>query len=142
MKAECKKTFDTLPKVYGALMAFYPARKIHDEVDAANAAEVMDLMAGHKLNRDQADYFELLCDLYEEWEDQRGDAVHATGNELLKLGLDARGETPTDLAALLEVDRSLAYRLVKGTRRLTAEQISKIAAHYALNPAALLPPVA
>lgn len=141
MKTEFAKSFETLPKTYPALMAFYPARKIHDKVDAANTVEIMDVMAGHKLNRDQTDYFELLCDLYEAWENQQSEAVHATGHELLKLALDACGETPADLAAVIDVDRSLGYRIVKGTRKLTAEQVSKVAAHYGLNPAALLPQV-
>ena len=141
MKTDLITPFEELPTTYAALMALYPARKIHDKVDAANMVEVMDTMAGHKLNRDQADYFELLCDLYENWENQQSEQVHASGHELLQLALNARDETPADLAAALGVDRSLGYRLVKGTRKLTAEQVSKVAARYRLNPAALLPRV-
>jgi antitoxin component HigA of HigAB toxin-antitoxin module len=139
MKTSSVARFEKLPRTYAALVALYPPRKIHDKTDAANTAEFMDAMAGHKLNRDQSDYFELLCDLYEEWENDRRSATQATGRELLKLVLEARGETPADLAAALGVDKSLGYRLVKGTRKLTAEQVSKAAAYYGLDPAALLP---
>jgi antitoxin component HigA of HigAB toxin-antitoxin module len=139
MKAATTISFGKLPKIYAELVALYPPRKIHDKVDARNTAEIMDAMAGHKLNRDQSDYFELLCDLYEEWESEQAPAAHARGHELLQLVLEARSETPADLARILRVDKSLGYRLVKGTRKLTAEQVSMLAAHYGLNPATLLP---
>jgi len=133
------KKFTDLPKTYEGLVALLPPRAIHDKTDASNAAEMMDVMAGHKLNADQTDYFELHCDLHEKWEADQEPAPTGTPEELLQLALEARQENPAALASFLGVDQSLGYRLVKGTRKLTAPQICKVAEHYGLSPLALLP---
>lgn len=52
---------------------------------------------------------------------------------------DERKERASDLAKILGVDPSLGYRIVRGARQLTANQIRKIAEAYGLNPAALRP---
>ncbi len=52
-------------------MGMHLLRPIHDQVDAENAAEMIDLLAGHKLNAEQTDYLDLLSDLYEEVGEKR-----------------------------------------------------------------------
>ena len=54
-----------IPKTYAELMAMHLLRPIRDRVDAENAARMIDLLAGHKLNAEQTDYLDLLGDLYE-----------------------------------------------------------------------------
>ncbi|MFM9952853.1 MAG: helix-turn-helix domain-containing protein [Opitutaceae bacterium] len=63
----------------------------------------------------------------------------ATGSELLRLGLAGRIEGAANLAKLLGIDVSLAYRLLRGERQLTATQIRKVADTYGMDPVALLP---
>jgi len=58
---------------------------------------------------------------------------------LLRLVLTARGEKAADLAKLLGIDASLAYRILRSERQLTAVQIRKLADRYGLDPVALLP---
>ena len=128
-----------IPKTYAGLMARHLLRPIHDQVDAENAAEMIDLLAGHKLNAEQDDYLDLLSDLYEKWENAQFPINRARGAELLRLVLAERGEKAGDLAKLLGIDASLAYRLVRGERQLTAVQIRKLADGYGLAPEALLP---
>ncbi len=128
-----------LPKTYAGLMAMHLLRPIHDQVDAENATDIIDLLAGHKLNAEQTDYLDLLSDLYEKWESAQFPISGARGAELLRLVLAARGEKATDLARLLGIDASLGYRLLRGERQLTAVQIRKLADSYGLDPAALLP---
>src|SRR4051812_15274475 len=124
-----------IPKSYAALMAMHLLRPIHDQVDAENAAEMIDLLAGHKLNAEQNDYLDLLSDLYEKWESTQFPVNRARGAELLRLVLRERGEKAGDLAKLLGIDPSLGYRLVRGERQLTAPQIRKLADRYGLDPA-------
>ena len=131
--------FAKIPKTYAGLMARYLLRPLHDQTDAAEAADMIDLLAGHKLNAEQADYLDLLSDLYERWESTQYPIARARGAELLRLVLAERAENGTDLAKLLGVDASLAYRLLRGERRLTAIQIRNVADHYGLDAAALLP---
>jgi HTH-type transcriptional regulator / antitoxin HigA len=88
---------------------------------------------------DQADYLNLLSDLYESWEGTQFPLSRATGSELLRLVLAERGEGAAHLAKLLGIDVSLAYRILRAERRLTATQIRKVADAYGIDPAALLP---
>ena len=131
--------FARIPKTYAGLMAMYLLRPLHDQADAAEAADMIDRLAGHKLNAAQTDYLDLLSDLYERWEGSQYPIAHARGAELLRLVLAERAENGTHLAKLLGVDASLAYRVLRGERRLTASQIPKVAEHYGLDATALLP---
>ena len=128
-----------IPKTYAGLMARHLIRPVHDQIDADNAAEMIDLLAGHKLNAEQADYLDLLSDLYEKWERAQFPLSRATGAELLRLVLAERDESAGDLARLLGIDDSLVYRVLRGERQLTAVQIRKVADSYGLDPVALLP---
>jgi HTH-type transcriptional regulator/antitoxin HigA len=130
--------FAKIPKTYAGLMAMHLLRPIHDQIDAENAAEVIDLLAGHRLNAEQMDYLDLLSDLYERWESTQFPIANARGAELLRLVLAERGENGAALAELLGVDSSLAYRLLRGERQLTATQVRKLAECYGLDAAALL----
>ncbi len=128
-----------IPKTYAGLMGMHLLRPIHDQVDADNAAEMIDLLAGHALNTGQADYLDLLSDLYEKWESTQFPLSQATGSELLRLVLAERNEGGPELAKLLGIDVSLAYRLLRGKRQLTAVQIRMAADAYGIDPVALLP---
>ena len=140
MKSVARRTgtLAKLPKTYAGLMAMHLLRPLHDQVDAENAAEVIDLLAGHKLNAEQMDYLDLLSDLYERWETAQFPVKVARGAELLRLALAERGENGAGLAKLMGIDPSLAYRLLRGERQLTAVQVRKLADHYGLDVAALL----
>lgn len=120
-----------LPRRYADLVAMHLPRPIHDRVAYGNTVEVIDALAGHKLNADQEDYLELLSHLVEVYEDANVPAL-ATGSALdrLKYLLTENDLTGEDLAALLDVDRSTAYKLLKGGRNLTAEHIRILARRF------------
>jgi HTH-type transcriptional regulator/antitoxin HigA len=120
-------------------MAMHLLRPLHDQVDAENAAEMINLLAGHTLNPQQNDYLDLLSELYEKWESAQFPISRARGAELLRLVLSERDESARDLSKLLGIDTSLAYRILRGERQLTAVQIRKIADTYGLDVEALLP---
>jgi HTH-type transcriptional regulator / antitoxin HigA len=141
MKISAKNAFPyaKIPKTYAGLMNMHLLRPLHDQVDAENAAEMINLLAGHKLNSQQSDYLELLSELYEKWEGAQFPVNRARSAELLRLVLAERGEGARDLAKLLRIDSSLAYRILRGERQLTAVQIRKAADTYGLDAEALLP---
>ena len=58
---------------------------------------------------------------------------------MLRLVLTERKEGGADLAKLLGIDASVAYRLLRGERQLTVTQIRKVAGTYGIDPVALLP---
>jgi HTH-type transcriptional regulator/antitoxin HigA len=124
-----------LPTRYAELVAMNMPRPIHDRVAYDNTVEVIDALAGHKLNSDQEDYLELLSQLVETYE-----ATHLTpypkvnGVEALKFLLAENQLTGDDLAKLLSVDRSTAYKILKGTRNLTTEHIRCLCERFSVGP--------
>ncbi len=120
-----------LPTRYADLIALHVPRPIHDRAAYDNTVEVIDALAGHKLNADQEDYLELLSQLVEAYEaDQFVPPPKLTGPEALKFLLKENQLTGDDLAALLGVDRSTAYKLLKGTRQLTLEHVRRLSARF------------
>jgi HTH-type transcriptional regulator / antitoxin HigA len=127
-------TFARLPKTYSGLVALHMPRPIHDQVAYDNAVEVVHALAGHKLNPDQDDYLALMAKLVEAYESENGPEPKAVkGIESLKFLLEENSLTADDLGNIIGVNRSIAYRILKGGRNLTAEHIKKLAARFAVS---------
>jgi HTH-type transcriptional regulator / antitoxin HigA len=127
-------TFARLPKTYSDLVALHMPRPIHDQVAYDNAVEVVHALAGHKLNPDQDDYLALMAKLVEDYESENGPEPKAVkGIESLKFLLEENSLTADDLGNIIGVNRSIAYRILKGGRNLTAEHIKKLAARFAVS---------
>jgi len=82
--------FARIPKSYSELMAMYLIRPIHNRAEADCAEEMIDLLAGHSLNRDQADYLDLLSDVFEKWENFQFPINQTKPGEPRRSGSDAR----------------------------------------------------
>jgi len=123
-----------LPKTYAGLVALHIPRLIHDKVAYDNAVEVVHALAGHKLNHDQDDYLAIMAKLVEDYESKNvPEPKPVKGIEALKFLLAENGLTATDLGDLIGVNRSVAYRVLKGARNLTADHIRKLAARFAVS---------
>jgi len=130
---------DELPKTYSELVQLHTPRPIHDEVSYQNTVMVVDALAGFRLNRDQEDYLEILSQLIEAYEEENLNAQRKiSGIELVRYLLDENDMTGDDFAKLLDVDRSVAYKILKGARSLTAEHIRKISERFLISADALL----
>jgi len=131
--------FATLPKTYLGLVALHLPRPIHDKIAYDNAVEIVHALAGHKLNRDQDDYLALMANLVEDYESENVPEPKAiSGVESLKFLLEEHGLGAADVAEIIGVNRSVAYRILKGTRNLTAEHVKKLAARFAVSADLLL----
>jgi HTH-type transcriptional regulator/antitoxin HigA len=120
-----------LPTRYPDLIALHVPRPIHDRAAYDNTVEIIDALAGRTLNADQEDYLELLSQLVEAYESEHlGPPPKLGGVEALKFLLKENQLTGDDLAALLGVDRSNAYKLLKGTRQLTLGHVRLLAARF------------
>ena len=123
-----------MPKHYPELVALHLPRPIHDKVSHDNAVEIVHALVGFKLNRDQEDYLELMGKLIEDYESETiPEPAPVKGIESLKYLLESNNLSGDDLGGILGVDRSIAYRILKGTRQLTAEHIKKLAARLAVS---------
>lgn len=126
--------FARLPKSYSGLVALHMPRPIHDKVAYDNAVEVVHALAGHKLNHDQDDYLAIMTKLVEDYESESvPEPKPVEGIEALKFLLGENDLTADDLSAIIGVNRSIAYRILKGGRNLTADHVKKLAARFAVS---------
>src|SRR5438874_5317349 len=104
-------TFEQVPATFDGLIKLHAPRPIHDEVGYKNTVEMVDALAGHPLNKDQEDYLLLLSALVERYEaDTLPKRPRVTGLAMLRYLLDENELGGDDLAKLIGVDRSVAYR--------------------------------
>jgi HTH-type transcriptional regulator / antitoxin HigA len=132
-------TQSKFPRTYSKLVGQFMPRPLHDDVDYRNALEILDSMAGFKLNSDQEDYFDAIATFVEKYETEH----HSIGNlsmtpvELIQSLLAEHHMTPSDLGRLLG-DRSLGSRILSGQRQLSKDHIRTLADHFQINAGALL----
>lgn len=121
----------TLPKTYQELVELHVPRPIHDKVDYDNAMELIDALSGARLNREQEDYLEMLATLVEAYERETLKSIPSMpANEVLAYLLEQSDLKKEDLAQLLEIDRSMAFKILKGTRNLTTDHIRKLCERF------------
>jgi HTH-type transcriptional regulator / antitoxin HigA len=127
MKTASKLSFGRIPKTYDKLIRLHVPRPIHDEVGYKNAVEIIDALAGHQVNEDQDDYLLVLSGLVERYESEsQPERPRISGLSMLKFVLEENELSGDDLAKILGVDRSVAYRILKGERGLTAAHIKAL----------------
>jgi HTH-type transcriptional regulator / antitoxin HigA len=132
MKTKMKLRFQDLPKEYAALCRLFLPRPIHDAVDYANVVEVADAMVlwHDDFSRDQADYFELLCSLIEEYDSKNVKWPKVTGVDVLKHLLDEHSLAAADLSRLLGGSRNLGAMILRGERKLTLKHVRTLSRHF------------
>ena len=122
-----------LPKTYEELVALHVPRPINDKVSYENTVAIVDALAGHSLNRDQEDYLEILSDLIESYEEENLPPFPKLSiPKILQYLLDENEMNGEDLAKLLKVDRSVAYKILKGTRHLTTDHIKRLCGRFSV----------
>jgi HTH-type transcriptional regulator/antitoxin HigA len=124
--------YEDIPETYAQLLVMHPLRPIHNNAELAHATEIIDLLAGHDLNADQADYLDVLSTLVETYEHMHYplDDPATCGLDALRALLDEHGMSATDLARLLGVHRSMGSKLLKGERALTARHLQILSERF------------
>lgn len=126
--------FTSLPKSYAGLVALHVPRPIHDKVAYDNAVEIVHGLVGFKLTKDQDEYLELMAKIIEDYErEQLPEPAPVSAIETLQWLLTENDLTADDLGRIIGVNRSVAYRILKGTRNLTADHIRKITTRFAVS---------
>lgn len=125
--------FEAMPKDYVGLRKLLLPRPIRDKHELGNVIEVAEAMAGHKLNRDQSDYFDLLCRLIEDHEKEDVEVAKVSGLDVLRHLLAEHGMSGGDLSRVLGAHRTLGPMLLRGERKLTADHIRTLSAHFGVS---------
>lgn len=136
-----KIEFARLPKDYAGLCRLLTPRPIHDKVELENVTEITDALAGHKLTPDQEDYFDLLCRLIEDYEQEHNQlgTPKVIALDALQHLLDAHDMSAADLARLLDVHRTLGGMILRGERQLTLAHVRTLAKHFSVSADLFLP---
>jgi len=120
-----------MPAAYAGLIALFPLRPLHDEVDYDNALEVAEALVGSvELTDDQADYLDVLTDIIQKYEGRRH-YISAGGTPLdtLKRMLKEQSLTGSDLGRLLG-NRPLGGAILRGERELSKAHIQILAEYF------------
>jgi HTH-type transcriptional regulator / antitoxin HigA len=125
--------FEAMPKDYAGLCGLLLPRPIHDKHELDNVAELAEAMAGHKLNRDQSDYFALLCKLIEDYEQEQVPVSEASGLDALRHLLAEHGLSGADLSKMLGAHRTLGPMILRGERKLTANHIRILSSNFGVS---------
>ena len=141
MKTKTKLRFQDLPKEYAALCRVFLPRPIHDAVDYANMVEVADAMVlwHDEFTPGQADYFDLLCALIEEYDAKNVKWPKVTGVDALKHLLGEQGLSAADLSRLLGGSRNLGAMILRGERKLTLHHVRTLVARFGVSADLFLP---
>jgi len=132
-----------MPKSFGELNALHPLRPISDDVDLANAEEVIDRLAVlNKRTKDQNDYLETLVLLTEKYQSEEiADALDrskSSGLDALKYLVNIHDMPQTAVGKLLGVGPSSVSMILAGSRPITADHARKLGKHFGISPAAFL----
>jgi HTH-type transcriptional regulator / antitoxin HigA len=131
--------FAKLPKTYEALCRLHLPRTLHDEIELDAVTGIIDLMAGHPLTADQADYLETLVQLAEAYESANYEAsASLPPHEFLSAHLENIGMTATGWGKLIGIDRSTASRLLRGERKFNTAHVRKTAEALSLEASLLI----
>jgi len=131
--------FSKLPKTYVALCRLLMPRTLHDKIEVDAVIAIIDLMAGHPLTADQADYIETLAALVEAYESANYEAPPSLPpHEFLAAHLENIGMSATEWGSLIGIDRSTASRLLRGERKLNTAHVRKTAEALGLEVSLLI----
>ena len=129
----------TLPDTYFALVRKFPLIHIEAEIHLAQAQEVLDELIQVDLDRGGQAYLEALTDLVMIYEAENEPIADAPALDVLRELIASSGLSQQKLAKAVGIAQSSISAILNGTRKLTVDQIVKLAQHFQVSPAVFLP---
>ena len=127
------------PETYEELARIYVPRKIHDKVGQRNATEVVDWLAVRAKTADQVEFLDLVSDLLDEYERQFLKIEDSSEPlELLQYLVEENGVSARELGEILNINHSVAARILKGERGITVEHAKNLGARFKVDPKVFL----
>ena len=133
-----KLSFKELPRDYAGLCQLHLPRPVKSKAAHTQALGLINALLGYELSRDQTDYLEALTLFVHEYEQQFVSAPELNPVELLKHLVEENDLRIKDLAQLLDVDQSLASRLLSRNRKITPERARRLGEHFGVRPGLFL----
>jgi HTH-type transcriptional regulator/antitoxin HigA len=124
---------------YFELVRRFPLRPIESDTELERARAVLnELLDRDSLDRDRADYLDVLGDLIDRYEQAHHPLPAISEIDLLRHLLDARGVTPSEAARGTGIAVSSLSSILSGKRRMNRDHIEALAQFFKVSPAAFL----
>jgi HTH-type transcriptional regulator/antitoxin HigA len=129
----------TLPDTYFDMVKKFPLIHIKDEDHRMQAQGVLDDLLQQNLDEGGEAYLDALTDLVGVYEDENEPIPDAPAGEVLRELVNSSGLSQQKLAKAVGIAQSTISAVLNGTRKLTADQMVKLAAYFKVSPAVFLP---
>lgn len=115
---------------YLELIRKHPLRPIRNDHELDTAVHMLNFLLDRgRLAADEKDYFDVLTDLIQKYEDEHIVFERQPDSAMLRHLIEAKGVTQAQVAKDCQIAESTISAVMAGTRKLTRGHISKLA-HY------------
>jgi HTH-type transcriptional regulator/antitoxin HigA len=134
-----KPALSTTPDTYLELLSQFRLVPIKDDNHLKTAHEMIDRLLQEELDDPRQQYLDVLANLVEAYEDVHFPIPNASEIDVLRELMRVNNLSQTDLAKKVGIVQSTISAVLKGTRKLTKNQVIKLADFFSVSPAAFLP---
>lgn len=129
----------TLPDTYFNLVREFPLIHIRDDQHLNEAQAVLDRLLERELDRGSQAYVDALTDLVEVYESEHVSIPDASAADVLRVLMASNNLSQSKLSKMVGISQSTISAVLNRNRSLTAAQMSTLALHFGVSPAAFLP---
>jgi HTH-type transcriptional regulator/antitoxin HigA len=124
---------------YFELVRRFPLRPIESEAELERARSILnELLDREALDRDRADYLDVLGDLIGRYEEAHHPLPPISEVDMLRHLLDARELTRAEVARGAGISHSSLVSILAGRRRMSRDHIEALARYFRVSPAVFL----
>jgi HTH-type transcriptional regulator/antitoxin HigA len=128
-----------LPASYFKLVKEFPLTHIRDDDHLGAAQAMIDRLLQEDLDEGAQEYFDVLADLVESYEDKHVPIPDASEADVLRELMRSNGLSQPRLAGEVGIAQSTLSAVLNGSRSLTKGQVLALARFFRVSPAAFLP---
>jgi HTH-type transcriptional regulator / antitoxin HigA len=126
-------------EAYFELVRRFPLRPIESDAELERARNILnELLDRDSLDRDRADYLDVLGDLIGKYEEAHHPLPPISEVEMLRHFLDTRGVTRSETARSTGIAVSSLSSILAGKRRMNRDHIEALAQFFKVSPAVFL----
>lgn len=120
---------------YLKLIKKLPLRPIRSERELDRAIAMIDSLLGQRpLSQDEQDYFDVLSDLVEQYEDDHHPMPQLSDAAMLRQLIEAKGVKQIEVARASRIANSTISAVLNGSRNLNRRHISALADYFCVDP--------
>src|SRR3990172_4981731 len=124
---------------YQTLLLDFLPRRIHNRRQYGRAMrQIAHLMKKTRLSRAENELLELLATLVEQYESIEHPTPKASQRDLLAHLIDAREVSQAEVARQAGAARSVITNVLKGRRKISQANITRLAAYFGVSPAVFI----